>query len=59
VIPIARASMSVLLGAWSQQAASLACAPVTPLYCGLFFLGRAAAEGFNLTSPRAHWIGPE
>ena len=29
-----RASMSVLLGAWAQ-AASLACAPVTPLYCGL------------------------
>jgi len=22
-------------------------------------LGRAAAEGFNPTSPRAHWIGPK
>jgi len=22
-------------------------------------LGRAVAEGFSLTSPRAHWIGPE
>jgi len=35
MMPIARASMSVLLGARARRAASPACAPVTPLYCGL------------------------
>jgi len=38
VMSIARASMSVLQGAWARRSASLACAPVTPLCCGLFFL---------------------
>jgi len=37
VMPIERASMSVLPGARVRRAASLACAHVTPLYCGLFF----------------------
>jgi len=37
VMPIARASMSVLPGAQARRAASLACAPVTPLCCGLLF----------------------
>jgi len=38
VVPIARASMSVLPGARARLTSSLACAPVTPLCCGLFFL---------------------
>jgi len=37
-MPIARASASVLPGARARRAASPACAPVTPLCCGLFFL---------------------
>jgi len=37
VMPIARASMSVLQGARARWAASLACAPVTSLCCGLLF----------------------
>ena len=36
VMPIALSSMSVLLGARARRSASLACAPVTPLCCGLF-----------------------
>jgi len=39
VMPIARASMSVLPGARARLTASLACAPVTPLYCGVLFFG--------------------
>ena len=38
VMPIARASMSVVLGARARRTASLACAPVTPLRCDLLFL---------------------
>jgi len=38
VMPIACANMSVLSGARARRAASLACAPVTLLCCGLFFL---------------------
>ena len=37
VMSITRASMSVLPGAWARRAASLACAPVTLLCCGLLF----------------------
>jgi len=38
VMPIACASVSVLPGAWARGEVSLACAPVTQLYCGLFCL---------------------
>jgi len=37
MMPMARASISVLPGARARRAASLACAPVTPLCCGLLF----------------------
>ena len=40
VMPIARASMSVLPGARARRTASLACAPVTPLCCGLLCCAR-------------------
>ena len=37
VMPIARAIMALLPGARARRAASLACAPVTHLFCGLLF----------------------
>jgi len=48
VMPIARASMSVLPGARALRAVSLACAPVTPLSCGFFWVLHDASCSLGL-----------